>query len=189
MQRGFLTPLRVESVDAKNWKYLERHRWRGFHEDPDEFDIEPGELTDFASVPFWTQIILPRTGSWTKSAGLHDKMCNELNQFYKLLKRRKKLIKQGVDPAELLMPLKPRFSSIDTDAIFRKNARDEGTDPVRAELLWFGVRCGALKNPARRERWLSTSPRFTADLVAIIGTLAVIGKLANLAGFSYTWPF
>lgn len=170
LKQGFLTPLRVENIDARNWSILERFGWRGSK--GDTFWVEPGDTTDFASVPWWTQAILPRTGTWTKAAVLHDKMCELQNEYYLLKKKYELFI--SVDPvaaAELDLVKVPVFNSVDTDAIFRKNAREGGTDPIRSELLWFGVRCGALKNPARRDGWMSTSRRWFADLIGIVGVL------------------
>lgn len=172
LEQGYLTPLRVENVDSKNWKFLEEFAWRGSQNDV--FIINPGERTDFASVPWWTQSILPRTGAWTKAAALHDKMCNLQNQRRRLLKERKHLLSQGVSEFLIPEPEPLVFSSIDTDAIFRKNARMEGTDRIRAELLWFGVRCGALANPARCQRWWRTFPRWFADLITIVAVLHVL---------------
>lgn len=157
-QHGFLTPLRVENIDALNWRILERFAWMGSQ--GDLFEVDPGDITDFASVPWWTQSILPRTGTWTKAAVLHDKMCDELNAAHKVNKQSPIIVK-------------PTFSSVDTDAIFRKNAREGGTDVVRSELLWMGVRLGALRNPARRAGWLGTAPRVVADLVLVLAFLYI----------------
>ncbi len=180
---GFLTPLRVESVDAKNWKYLEPFIWAGHK---DKLVINEGEFTDFASVPFWTQIVLPRTGTWTKSAGVHDKMCNLLNEYYRLMKERQELIEMGGKQWLLLEPIKPVFNSIDTDYIFRLNAIDEGTDLIRAELLWFGVRCGAFWNPARREGWWKPRVvyRWFFDLIVILTVI-----ICGLGFVSWLWPW
>lgn len=172
---GFLDPLRVESVDAINWKFLERFRWKGSQ--GDIFEIEPGELTDFATVPWWTQAILPRTGTWTKAAALHDKMCRLQNEYYKLQPKGDRFLGVQLRYDAGVVSQKPVFSSIDTDAIFRKNARADGTDLIRSELLWFGVRTGSLVNPARRENWIHTFPRYFADLIVILMVLAAIALL------------
>lgn len=173
MEAGYLTPLRVENIDDKNWEIVERFGWRGAK--GDEFWVEKGERTDFATVPWWTQAIIPRTGTWTKAAVLHDKMCNLLNEFYQLIREREELIADGVDPQELEPIFPPTFSSVDTDAIFYLNARMEGTGPIRAEMLWFGVRSGALKNAARRDGWMSTFWRYFFDLmVALIIMIMLI---------------
>lgn len=182
MQQGFITPLRVENLDACNWVITEDFVWVGSK--GDQFTVKKGEKTDFATVPWWTQSIIPRTGTWTKAAVIHDKMCNLLNEYYRLCKEYDRLIAQGVDPDELIEPIRSKFNSIDTDAIFRKNARDEGTDPIRSELLWFGVRCGALANPARRENWHKTFPRWFADLLVILAILVAI-----IIGISWAWPW
>jgi hypothetical protein len=182
LQRGFLTPLRVENIDACNWRIFDRFGWRGSQDD--EFWVEPGETTDFATVPWWSQIITPRTGTWTKAAVLHDKMCNLLNEFYDLMMDRERLINEGVDPESLEECYPPRFSSIDTDAIFRKNAREGGTGFVRSELLWVGVRSGALANPARREGWLKTAPRYVLDVMVILAVLVAV-----IAFISWAWPW
>jgi hypothetical protein len=159
-QTGFITPLRVESMDARNWCLLEDFVWNGTK--GDTFIVPSGSLTDFASVPWWTQSILPRTGTWTKAAVMHDKMCDELNEIHRLRKNPQ------------FAGIRPTFTSVDTDAIFRKNARDNGTDRVRSELLWMGVRLGALANPARRVGWLGTAPRVVGDVVLLLAFLYLI---------------
>lgn len=176
--RGFLTPLRVERMDAKTWRLLSTLVWRG--KDGRLFEVHEGDTTDFASVPWWTQSLLPRTGTWTIASVAHDKRCALLNKVHEARKG-------GVDgrpDAEVFLFFKWRidhhyewqppvgwFNSVDTDAIFRADARDGGTDPIRAELLWLGVRLGAAANPARWEGWASTAPRVLADLVAITAVL------------------
>lgn len=176
---GFLTPLQVEAVDANTWRLLTDLEWLGSK--GDIFSVEAGSMTDFATVPWWTQSLIPRTGTWTKAAVVHDKMCEDLNEYY----GRKKYLEDfdaewsGTDLVVERPPWAdqlelPVFSSVDTDAIFRKIARDEGTGRVRAELLWLGVRCGAFVNPARRPGWVGTLPRFLGDLVAIIAMLSAI---------------
>jgi hypothetical protein len=178
---GYLDPLRVEALDTNTWTLLDRFRWQG--SEGDLFVVEAGEETDFATVPWWTQSLIPRTGTWTKAAVLHDKMCRELIRIH-----RERLVLQGertdLDWAEVCEEIKPVFTSIDTDLIFRKNARAEGTGPIRAELLWLGVRYGAAVNPARREGYLKTLPRVTLDTLLVLLTVVVI-----IAGLSWAWPW
>lgn len=190
MERGFITPLRVESIDECNWRLLEDFSWVGSFDDPLVFTVEAGETTDFATVPWWTQSLIPRTGTWTKAAVLHDKMCNQLNEYRTLNRRYAELMDHwelnrgwGLDnkPIE---PLRPRFTSVQTDAIFRKNAREAGTGVIRSELLWFGVRCGALANSARRAGWMSTFLRWFTDLLVILLALVVV-----IVGISWAWPW
>jgi hypothetical protein len=180
---GFITPLRVESIDAQNWRILEDFIWVGSQ--GDEFVVWAGETTDFATVPWWTQSLIPKTGTWTKAAVLHDQMCNDLNRHRKEVKAVHRWISgrmQGFDAGKMPPPpVEPVFSSIDTDAIFRKNAREEGTDVIRAELLWVGVRFGALANAARRGGFVRTAPRLVGDvfvlLALLMGTIALLGWL------------
>lgn len=181
-QRGFITPLRVENLDALNWVLIDDLVWVGTK--GDTFVVNTGETTDFATVPWWTQAILPRTGTWTKAAALHDKMCNELNKYEETLTEYEEYVSAGISTQNLRVPMEPVFTANDTDNIFRKNARDEGTDVVRAELLWLGVRYGALKNPARRDGWFETAPRVVLDTVAVLG---VVGGLITLV--SKVWPW
>ena len=191
MNPGFQSELRVETIDDCNWKILEDFSWVGSFDDPLIFTVYAGEKTDFATVPWWTQSILPRTGRWSKAAVLHDKMCNQLNEYYDLMKEYETLLEEYThkmllgytDLHKPIEPVRPRFTSVQTDAIFYKNARDGGTDRVRSELLWFGVRCGALSRPRRDEWWL-TFPRWFLDLVLILLTLFFV-----TAGISFVWPW
>lgn len=174
---GFLTPLQVEAVDANTWKLLADLEWQGSK--GDIFCVEAGNYTDFATVPWWTQSLIPKTGTWTKAAVVHDKMCEDLNEAYRIEKEwvdnRIKTEWDETRRNDVPFPWEePLFSSVDTDAIFRKISRDEGTGWVRSEMLWLGVRCGALANPARRKGWLSTFPRFLGDLVAILTLLSAV---------------
>jgi hypothetical protein len=182
MKTGFITPLRVENLDACNWVILEDFIWVGSK--GDVFTVSRGETTDFATVPWWSQAITPRTGTWTKAAVLHDKMCNLQNEFHALVKKRQQLISDGAHPDHLEPLFPPPFTSNDTDYIFRKNARDEGTDAFRSELLWLGVRFGALGNAARRGGFLRTAPRFIGDLLVVLAILVGIIIL-----ISWAWPW
>lgn len=164
---GFLTPLRVESVDAKSWRLLSDLKWIGSKEDI--FIVEEGSFTDFATVPWFTAWLIPRTGTWTKAAVVHDKMCDQLNEDYRLRKEWKD--DPILDDFHVTAPI---FDSVDTDAVFRKNARMDGTDRIRSEMLWLGVRLGALVNPARRIGFMRTFWRFLGDLVAIMALLSAL---------------
>lgn len=179
---GFTTPLRVESIDECNWVLLEDLVWAGSK--GDVFTVSRGEKTDFATVPWWSQAITPRTGTWTKAAVLHDKMCNLLNEFHKLIAERERLIKFGASLTDLEPLYPPDFTSNDADAVFRKNAREGGTDVFRSELLWVGVRFGAIGNSARRGGFLRTAPRFIGDVLILLAIL-----VASVAGLSWAWPW
>jgi len=184
----FTTLLAVEEIegDYRNWLVSDDLVWVGTKEPyPDTFIVEAGEITDFASSPWFTWMILPRIGKWTKAAVLHDKMCNVQKEHYDLLQRRKKLITDFGDwtDAALVELIKPPFSSIDADIIFKNNAREAGTDIVRSELLWMGVRWGALSKH-RRENWWHTFPRLAVDTAAALAVLA-----GAAAAISWAWPW
>lgn len=106
----------------------------------DSWVIPEGFRTDFASIPAVVSWAVPKLGAYTLAAIVHDLLCEGVNRRYK---------RWDLDA--------PTANAVDTDAIFHRIARDHGTDPVTAKLLWVGVRWGALFNPARREGWLSTA--------------------------------
>jgi hypothetical protein len=182
-------PLRVESLDATRWKLLSDFTRTA--RDGRPFVVKAGDTTDFASVPWWSQSLLPKTGTWTKASVAHDKRCDLLNAVHRGGSGAKRYFgwnqRCGCVPpvySSCLTPPAGWFNAVDTDRIFREDAIDDGTDVVRAELLWLGVRLGALANPARREGWLSTAPRVLADLVAVLAVLAAL-----VAGASWGWPW
>jgi hypothetical protein len=57
-------------VVARSFRY-----YVGAEGSDDYIDVEPGDTTDFASIPriFWP--ILPPDGEYTQAAVLHDKLC------------------------------------------------------------------------------------------------------------------
>lgn len=179
--QGYLTALEVTPIDSKTWVLLEDFSWRG--SEGDVFTVLAGEETDFATVPWWTQAILPRTGTWTKAAVLHDKMCRERARYYREMRLWRQATAYGTLRA-YEPPVAPAFSSNDADFVFRKNARAEGTDPIRSELLWLGVRWGAAANPARHEGWWSTFPRLALDTILLLLVLLAIG---GVIGWLYPW--
>lgn len=178
--------LDVRSISASRWRLLSD--FTRVTRDGRSFTVHAGDTTDFASVPFWTQSLLPKTGTWTKASVTHDKRCDLLNAVYK----------GGGEARDFFGWYRARcpdrgwrwvappgwFDSNDTDRVFREDARDDGTDPIRAELLWLGVRLGALANPARRAGWWRTAPRVLADLVAVLSVLVVV-----VTGLSWAWPW
>lgn len=185
--QGYLTALEVTPIDSKTWALLEDFSWRG--SEGDVFTVLAGEETDFATVPWWTQAILPRTGTWTKAAVLHDKMCRERARHHRELELWHKAIDEWlVNPDPLAQiprePVEPAFSAVDADFVFRKNARADGTDPIRSELLWLGVRWGAAANPARHGGWWSTFPRLALDTILLLLVLLAIG---GVIGWLYPW--
>jgi len=111
---GFGLPLRVEQVDARNWKLLEpliyerKGDWFVLR-----FTAPEGASTDFASVPriFWW-FIAP-TGNHARAAVIHDH-----------------LYRTGAVP---------RFLA---DAIFRDAMAASGVGFWKRWIMWAGVRLG-----------------------------------------------
>jgi hypothetical protein len=156
----------------------------------DSWVIPEGFKTDFATIPAAVSWAIPKMGAYTLAAIVHDLLCEGLNDWHRLV------TKVGVGEecwpdgqvrylsghGDVVTP--PAANAVDTDAIFRKIARDYGVDPVTAALLWVGVRWGALANPARREGWLRTAPAVLglsllfAPVLLPATVLAVGGRLA-----------
>lgn len=152
---GFKTPLIVEEVGPHAWRLVEPLIWAGTK--GDTIIVQAGAVTDFASTPDLLQSIFPNTGTWTKAAVVHDKLCDELNARYNA---RQEAWESNLDATwedtDDLVP-KTRFSSVDTDAVFELIMEQAGTGWFKRKIGWLGVRWGALKNPARRDGWLSTA--------------------------------
>jgi hypothetical protein len=100
----------VREVGDDTWELVEPIRYRG---NRDMFVVPKGFSTDFASVPRAFQWLLPRYGAYTKSAILHDFLCDES--------------KAG------------RFDRDDADGLFRRSMRELGVSFLRRWLMWAAV--------------------------------------------------
>ena len=70
---GFLTPLRLEFIDGKNWRVTEPFEYRlGSDDGSESIQIPIGFETDFASIPRGLWNIFPPTGGYGKAAVVHD---------------------------------------------------------------------------------------------------------------------
>lgn len=161
---GFSTPLQVEAISADTWALLGGLIWTG--SDGDSIFVDVGEETDFASVPQILQALIPRTGAWTKAAVIHDMLCRLLNEWHRT-----------GDPMDPIVVPPPVFNAVDTDAVFEKIMLEEGVPRWKASLMWAAVRVGAALNPARREGWWSTFPRFArvAGATVLVAVAALLG--------------
>ena len=73
MANNFCSPLRVEFVKPREWIILEPFEYHLGSPHGWEFvRIEPGFVTDFASIPRPLWSIWPPTGSYGKAAVIHD---------------------------------------------------------------------------------------------------------------------
>ncbi len=118
----------------------------------DSWTIPEGFTTDFATIPACVSWAIPKLGAYTLAAIVHDLLCTGLNEYHEALENWLEDETPETEAAWLAADV-PTADAVDTDAIFYKIAREVGTDPVTARLLWVGVRWGALANPARREGW------------------------------------
>jgi hypothetical protein len=90
-----------------------------------------GQETDFASVPRLFVWFLPRYGSYTKAAILHDFLCRQR-------------VGDGL-------------SRSDADGIFRQAMRTLDVPYLRRWIMWAAVRLGALTTAEGRKHWLRAS--------------------------------
>lgn len=153
----------------------------------DSWRIPAGFETDFATIPAVVAWAVPKLGIWTTAAIVHDLLCEGLNEWERAVSefspRARRIVRRW--PAVFAngrIRRAPVASAIDADRIFRRIARDHGADPVTAEILYVGVRWGALANPARREGWLRTAPRVLGSSLLLLPVLlpatvlAVVGR-------------
>lgn len=146
--------------------------------------VRPGFITDFATVPWFAQWLIPRTGKWTLPATAHDVLCELLNERHRRVQavalglslevhgdRRgarcyscRRVAQQEVPPVA--------YGPVDTDAEFRDMLRHENTDWTRRWLIWTAVRLGAIANPARRVGWWRSLHRVAAVSAAVLVVVA-----------------
>lgn len=95
--------------------------------------IEPGYVTDFATVPRIIWWLVPTYGNYTAATVLHDWMITDLLPTGQITSQR-------------------------VDRVFREAMKALGVSMPRRWLMWAGVRWGALFNPDRRAGWHKTAP-------------------------------
>jgi hypothetical protein len=134
--------------------------------------IPTGTRTDLASVPrlFWW--FLAPFGAHEGAAVVHDHLCDELNRYWRETRRHER--GERPDP-----PPPPQINSRDTDGLFRRICREAGVPAPLYWELWWGVRLGALWNPARRTGWLRDSPVVAA--LTVVNLAAAYGAWWGLA--------
>jgi len=153
----FTSPLLVMRVSPVDWELVAPLAYQG---QVDHWVIPSGYRTDFASVPWFVQWFVPRTGVWTLAAVLHDW-----------------LITDGI-PAGLV-------TSRQTDGVFRRVLREEGVGPVRRWSMWAAVRVAAPFNKGRRpSEMLRDLPVVLGLMVLVLAVLGVyLWALDSIAHF------
>lgn len=132
----------------------------------DEFGVvvEAGYVTDLASVPRAMRALVPTAGLHTPAAIRHDKRCDDLNEWH-----------QDGRPNPAPMP------SIVADREFLDGVRQlDPNRPLRALVLWAGVRVGAWGNPARRDGAYDDLGRVLLVLLLVAPLYLPVG-IVNLA--------
>jgi Protein of unknown function (DUF1353) len=122
--------LTVTRVDADRWALVDALVYQGRR---DRFLVPAGFRTDFATVPALVRWLVPRFGTYTLAAILHDW-----------------LVTEGLRTGAV--------TSRDADGIFRRVMRESGVPVIRRWLMWAGVRWGALGSERRRTGWLISAP-------------------------------
>lgn len=173
----FLLPLPairpVPYVDGDSYDLIERLRWT--EQDGTIGEVAPPFRTDLASVPRPFRVQLPTSGRHTPAAIRHDRRCDDLNAWHR---------------AGRPEHARPHLSSIEADREFLDGVRELDPErPIRALVLWAGVRVGAWGNAARRDGWHEDLLRVVLVLllvaplyvpIALVNTLALaVDALAN----------
>jgi hypothetical protein len=147
-----LRPIPYRDGDA--YDLIERLRWT----EPDGTvgEVAPPFATDLASVPRPFRVVVPASGRHTPAAMRHDRRCDDLNTWHALGR-----------PDEL----RPHLTSVEADEEFLAGVRElDPNRPLRALVLWAGVRAGAWANPARRDGWRE-------DVLRVLLVLLLVGWL------------
>ncbi len=143
--------LTVRRVDANTWSVVDPLVYRGREE---RFVVPAGFRTDFATVPRLVAWLVPRFGTFTLAAILHDWLCSEG-------------IRSGA------------VTSRQADGIFRRVMRESGVPVLRRWLMWAGVRWGALTSDLRRPGWAASAPGVLA--VSVLAAPLVVPPAVVIA--------
>jgi Protein of unknown function (DUF1353) len=114
-----------------------------YHNPTHDFTADPPMHTDFASVPRMFIWFLPRYGSYTKAAILHDHLWRVEVRDESITRR-------------------------EADGIFRQAMRQLEVPFLRRWIMWAAVRWASLAKKKDRQGWLRDAP-----LVVLISVLAL----------------
>ena len=85
--------------------------------EPIEIHVKAGFITDFASIPAFARLFLPKLGRYNKAAVIHD------------------AIYRNAIPGYI-------FTRKEADTIFRDGMKDLGVAKWRINIMYWGVRIG-----------------------------------------------
>lgn len=115
---SFKTPLDVRLMDSgKRFRLLHSftYRWKGLN-----LSVPRGFVTDFASIPRFARIIIPKLGRYSKAAVIHDWLY------------RRPVIETGFGLTYL--------SRKTSDQVFRDGMAELGVTPWKRFLMYWAVR-------------------------------------------------
>jgi hypothetical protein len=165
-QLGF-TPgslVQVRQVDEKKWVTLRPLVYRASEV---TFEVPAGAETDFASVPRCFVWLVPRYGSYTLAAILHDYLVE-------------------------MSRTTGRISRVDADGVFRQALRTLGVGFLRRWFMWGAVRLAALTEPDGRRDWLRHSWQVLPLLlvaVPVVGPAALVITVSLLVFYLVEYAF
>jgi hypothetical protein len=116
----------VKQLDDENWEVRTDLKYEG---QVDRYTVPVGLNTDFASVPRPFVWFLPRYGSYTMAAILHDYLWR-------------------------VRAATGEMDWVDADGIFRRAMRELHVPFLRRWIMWTAVRWAALFKPRGRKGWL-----------------------------------
>jgi len=121
MKNSFLTPLIVEVMPSG--KIFRLHFAFTYQLGKMKITVPVGFDTDFASIPRFARMLIPKLGRYNKAAVIHD----YLYQHHMIEKTYK---------------LSYVFTRAEADAIFRDGMRDLGVAKWKYTLMYWAVRLG-----------------------------------------------
>lgn len=133
----------IRPHSATTWQLVEDLVYKG---EDQLFTIPAGYVTDFATVPPFMRWLVETYGPYTRAAIVHDWLITE------------------EIPAR-------RVTSRDTDGIFRRIMREEGTPTAKRWIMWTAVRVASLFNMRRsygRKIWRDM------PMLLLVGTPALV---------------
>lgn len=147
--------------------------------------------TDLASVPRLLTWLVPRYGTYTKAAVLHDYLCQNVGKdTIEVLPTQTATVERTAEPGERdLIPVADRS---DADEVFRLVMTELGVPWLRRWLMWSAVSWATLATSLRFGRasrpvvpWIGRA----ILLAAVVGTVLFIwsGAIGSFVGSSSGW--